>query len=54
MLCWRHCMTGVRVLGGCVGYGTAPIWELRSPRYLCEQPWLRRRKLVAVLELELE
>jgi len=40
-------ITGVRVLGVCVDYGTPSIWELRSPRFLRELPWLQRRKLEA-------
>ena len=48
MLWWRRCITGVRVLGDCVDYAPR-IWELRSPIFSCELPWLRRRKLVAVM-----
>ena len=42
VLCLACDATGVRVLGDCVGYGTArELWLFLS--------WLRRRKLVAVL-----
>jgi len=49
VVCMRRWITGVRVLGDCVNYGTASIWELRSPSFLCELSWLRRKKLRLLL-----